>query len=110
MENEMNQLTRHLRNIELYGKFWGKDPHKRPTIDFILDTLNKITWRMKSIDILTPSENHMNEDMEGLNSSPVNISLSENSFPLNSEPVYEIYEEQEFLEKVEDGRKRIVRK
>src|SRR2546421_21348 len=37
-----------LEYVELYTKCWNKDPESRPTIEFILETLNAITWETKT--------------------------------------------------------------
>src|SRR2546423_5049808 len=30
--------------VKLYTDCWNEDPQKRPTLEFVLETLNKITW------------------------------------------------------------------
>src|SRR6185369_1230858 len=31
--------------VKLYTDCWDEDPEKRPTIEFVMETLNGITWR-----------------------------------------------------------------
>src|SRR5581483_5047616 len=85
--------------VELYTKCWNEDPDERPTIEFILTTLDTISWKTKSTSTPDISEMPTDDHVENsaLFSLPINISN-------NTE---ELDEKLEFLEQIHTEIKRI---
>ena len=66
--------------VELYTNCWGEDPEKRPTIEFVLEALNKITWGPK-ITKATGMSKTQDQNFTSI-SSPVIISTWKANFDL----------------------------
>src|SRR6185369_16531915 len=105
MLSQSKKLTGHLQNTFNYIDCWDEDPDKRPTIEFVLKTLNQITWITKTNQALDTSKTPVDQHVE--NSISISLPASESienfnlylSSPLPSS-MTEIDQTEEFLEKM----------
>src|SRR5947209_12285929 len=101
--------------IKLYTKCWDENPEERTTMEFILITLNTITWEMKgtpkSDTTLTPIHDEDVENLVAL-SLPVSMSIGVANLSLGiTSPqtmVEEIDENRVFLEQIQSEIKSLV--